>query len=262
VELDESALEFLAEKGFSPELGARPLKRAIERYLLAPEIVSRSFPEGEQFLFLTARDNRIEVTFVDPDADEGEPEPTPADVELWLEKLVLDPRGGAEETAFLGKEMTRLSAIVEGDDWLVPDPAQAAFALRLRDMYAAWGRRRGMRVHRLESDSGHLLAVTGIGAYPILANELGLHVFESPHDERSFDRVAALVTVAPRSPAPPDVEPLELARQAVATLNVSASVVRRYRAKPSPLVRDSIRDWRTGRLDRVLAGDFDVMLDE
>ena len=78
VEWDEAALELLAEKGFSPELGARPLKRAVERYLLAPlatTIVSQGVPEGDQFLFITARDGEIEVTFVDPDAVEpAEPE--------------------------------------------------------------------------------------------------------------------------------------------------------------------------------------------
>ncbi len=34
VEWDEAAVDFLIEKGFSAELGARPLKRAVERYLL------------------------------------------------------------------------------------------------------------------------------------------------------------------------------------------------------------------------------------
>jgi ATP-dependent Clp protease ATP-binding subunit ClpC len=38
----------------------------------------------------------------------------------------------------------------------------------------------------------------------------------------------------------------------------SAVVVRRYRPGPAPLVRDSVRGYRTGRLDRVLAGDFDL----
>jgi ATP-dependent Clp protease ATP-binding subunit ClpC len=359
VEWDESALEFLAEKGFSPELGARPLKRAIERLLLAPlaeAIVSRSFPEGEQFLFIAARDDRIEVTFVDPDADVVEEEPAVAQDDLRLEKLVVDPRGGPDENAFLQTETARLRAIVEGDAWRghkerdlevmqsdgfweapdrfavlgrieyvdrvqaafrtaeklanrlsrlsqnghgsprelvellaarlylldractgvdasapadafvqidasLADHAEAEFASRLRDMYEAWGRRRGMRVQRLQSSSGYLLAITGIGAYPILSSEDGLHVFESPHDERSFDRVAVHVTVAPRPPAAPDVEPLELARQALAGVNVPGAVVRRYREKPSPLVRDTVRDWRTGRLERVLAGDFDLMLD-
>jgi ATP-dependent Clp protease ATP-binding subunit ClpC len=34
--------------------------------------------------------------------------------------------------------------------------------------------------------------------------------------------------------------------------------VRRYRPGRSPLVRDTARGYRTGRLDRVLAGDFDL----
>ena len=56
VEVDESAYTFLIEKGFSPELGARPLKRALEQYLLAPiaaAIVEQSVPDGDQFLFIT-----------------------------------------------------------------------------------------------------------------------------------------------------------------------------------------------------------------
>jgi len=36
------------------------------------------------------------------------------------------------------------------------------------------------------------------------------------------------------------------------------AVVRRYRPEPAPLVRDAIRGYRTGRLDRVLDGDFDL----
>jgi len=33
-------------------------------------------------------------------------------------------------------------------------------------------------------------------------------------------------------------------------------IVRRYREHPSPLVRDNVLEWRTGRLDAVLNGDF------
>ena len=57
VEVDESAYAFLIEKGFSSELGARPLRRAIERHLLAPlaaAIVEQTIPEGDQFLFVSA----------------------------------------------------------------------------------------------------------------------------------------------------------------------------------------------------------------
>lgn len=35
------------------------------------------------------------------------------------------------------------------------------------------------------------------------------------------------------------------------------SIVRRYRELPSPLVRDVAHGWRSGKFDRVLAGDFD-----
>jgi ATP-dependent Clp protease ATP-binding subunit ClpC len=359
VEWDEAALEFLAEKGFSRELGARPLKRAVERHLLAPlatAIVSRSFPEGEQFLFITARDDRIEVAFVDPDAADEEAPAAPAPAALRLERLVFGARGDADERDFVQAEIGRLRSIVTGNGWrgqkerdlesmradafwdspdrfgvltrieyvdrvqaafetaeklsarlsrvggngrgsarelvqlladrlylidraccgtdaLQPadafveisaaafEPAEADFAVQLRDMYEAWARRRGMRVRRLWSEVSFLLSVSGIGAYRILAAECGLHVFESPHDERSFDRVAVHVRVAPAPPAPPDTDAVDVARGALAEVAPPTTIVRRYRTKPSPLVRDSVRDWRTGRLDRVLAGEFDVIVD-
>ena len=37
------------------------------------------------------------------------------------------------------------------------------------------------------------------------------------------------------------------------------TIVRRYRERPTPLVRDAVRGWRTGRLDLVLAGGFDLI---
>jgi len=48
--LDEKAKEFLVEKGYDPELGARPMRRAVERFLedpLAEEILKGSLHEGE-----------------------------------------------------------------------------------------------------------------------------------------------------------------------------------------------------------------------
>ena len=36
------------------------------------------------------------------------------------------------------------------------------------------------------------------------------------------------------------------------------TIVRRYRESPSPLVRDAMRGWRSGRLDLILGGDFDL----
>ena len=72
VEWEASALEFLLERGFSPEMGARPLKRAIEQYVIAPlaaTIVERRFPEGDQFVFFRSDGRAIQAEFVDPDSD-------------------------------------------------------------------------------------------------------------------------------------------------------------------------------------------------
>ena len=75
VEWEASALEFLLEKGFSTEMGARPLKRAIDQYVIAPlaaTIVERRFPEGDQFLFIRSDGKAIQAEFVDPDSEDGE----------------------------------------------------------------------------------------------------------------------------------------------------------------------------------------------
>jgi ATP-dependent Clp protease ATP-binding subunit ClpC len=50
IELDERAKEFLAEKGFDPMYGARPMRRAVERYLedpLAEEIIRGNLHEND-----------------------------------------------------------------------------------------------------------------------------------------------------------------------------------------------------------------------
>lgn len=49
VEVSDAAKEFLTEKGFDPQYGARPLKRAIQKYLedeLAEVIIKGTVPEG------------------------------------------------------------------------------------------------------------------------------------------------------------------------------------------------------------------------
>jgi len=50
LELDETAKEFLVEKGYDPQYGARPMRRSVERYLedpLAEEILRGQFHEGD-----------------------------------------------------------------------------------------------------------------------------------------------------------------------------------------------------------------------
>ncbi|MBI3122824.1 MAG: ATP-dependent Clp protease ATP-binding subunit [Ignavibacteriales bacterium] len=51
--LDQSAQDFLAEKGFDPKFGARPLKRAIQKYVedpLAEELLMNTIREGDKIV--------------------------------------------------------------------------------------------------------------------------------------------------------------------------------------------------------------------
>ncbi len=143
------------------------------------------------------------------------------------------------------------------------------FARRLASMYRSWAQKRRMSFRvlretvRQEEDSYQLLAaVSGFGAYRILVSEDGLHVFEIPTEDKDFIRAKAQVRIAPQPEEPADENLRSWILQAemafAATPKESTIIVRRYREQPSPLVRDAVRKWRTGRIDRVLAGDFDL----
>ena len=357
VELDESAYAFLVDKGFSPELGARPLRRAIEQHVLAPlaaTIVEQTAPEGDQFLFLSAPGgSRVEVTFVDPDAGDEErvAEPVAA---LDLRSLARTGQGDEPAVRFVLSEAARvdeavaalghvkdgaLAALAEPTFWEAPgrfavlakveyldrlesatetagrltarfersarsggrtnatlvqllagrlhvldsalaglaaeDPFElflevsaggtgdpsASFVKTIADMYLAWAERRGMHVDRLAGEpERQVLAISGLGCWRLLHGEAGIHVLEHGPEAPSPERETARVIVASREPGPVDdgVVPLELARAALRAVEPSNVVVRRYRTGPSPLVRDSVRGYRTGNLDRVLAGEFDL----
>ena len=66
LELDESAENFLSDKGFDPKFGARPLKRAIQKYLedpLAEELLIGNIKEGSKIL-AKHNDQKDELYFV------------------------------------------------------------------------------------------------------------------------------------------------------------------------------------------------------
>ncbi len=377
VEWDESALEFLLDKGFTPDLGARPLKRAIEQYLLAPlamSIVNHQLPDGDQFLFVRSDGKEIQVEFVDPNPPEA-----PASVaatgeeieaECQLEEIALDARGTTAEVEFLRDAFERLVDEIESEDWQAKknsallqtsargfwdsparfsvlslveymdrievglrsgdsllrrilgtepekrkffssdltkrlaqqiylleiacddladsrpreaflqvesgrdtglDPAESdQFAQRLIGMYEQWAAKRKMKLEVIEQTTGNehqplrwLATVSGYGAFSILLPEAGFHVLEAPRKEGNFHRFKARVRVAdlPDEPAGENSGALiRLARESFDRLgDKKLAIVRRYRELPSPLVRDSIRNWRTGKLDRVLGGDFDLI---
>ena len=55
--LTEEAKEFVAEKGYDPQFGARPLKRAIQEHLLDPlamKLLAGEFKSGERIKVLAS----------------------------------------------------------------------------------------------------------------------------------------------------------------------------------------------------------------
>jgi ATP-dependent Clp protease ATP-binding subunit ClpC len=153
-----------------------------------------------------------------------------------------------------------------------PSSDSDAFAREIGGMYRAWSDKRLMQSEVLhESGPEHdgsyrlSLAVSGFAAWRLLTPEAGLHVLEIPGGKgrREFRRAAARVRVAPQPETPAGGGPRALLEQAREIFSgqgaAGVAVVRRYREQPSPLVRDAVQGWRTGRLDRVLEGDFDLL---
>ena len=82
VELSSEAKEFLIDKGYSPEFGARPLRRAIENHVedpLAEELLRKQFKEGTRII-IKVRDDHLYFEFVEPDqAGQAPAEEEPAE---------------------------------------------------------------------------------------------------------------------------------------------------------------------------------------
>ncbi|MFN3529932.1 MAG: ATP-dependent Clp protease ATP-binding subunit [Bacteroidia bacterium] len=65
LEITEKAKNFIAEKGFDPQFGARPLKRAIQKYVedtVAEKIISGGLKEGEKIVVDLNDSSEIEVS--------------------------------------------------------------------------------------------------------------------------------------------------------------------------------------------------------
>ena len=74
IEINKSAAEFLAEKGYDPKFGARPLKRAIQKYVedpLAEELLLAHFKEGDKIV-VKHKKNSDELYFIAGKAAETE----------------------------------------------------------------------------------------------------------------------------------------------------------------------------------------------
>ncbi len=126
IEWESSALEFLLEKGFSAEMGARPLKRAIDQYVVAPLaaiIVEKRFPEGEQFLFVRSDGAGIQAEFVDPDADVAAADEALAAAHAGpvapsaVASTILAPKGTRAEFETLQAEYEDVQRTLQSAEW-------------------------------------------------------------------------------------------------------------------------------------------------
>jgi ATP-dependent Clp protease ATP-binding subunit ClpC len=138
------------------------------------------------------------------------------------------------------------------------NPATSVWCRQLLGMYRDWSDNRHMQVSEVQG-AGELpiLLIAGFGVQRVLARECGLHVLE-------LSDGAGRVTARVRLAAAPlgDVPAAKLPRAVADALDEAprpSAVVRRYRGEPSPLVRSADGSWRTGKLDAVLRGDFDLL---
>ena len=151
-------------------------------------------------------------------------------------------RRAAQRLLLLDAALTALDAGEPADARLQVD-GDPVFGPRIVAMYQAWAHERGMRLEEDEERGGRRSA----GARPSPASprgrrcapESGFHVLEIPDGRGGYERRRVRVTVGEDAARP--------------------TIVRRYRERPTPLVRDAVRGWRTGRLDAVLAGGFDLI---
>jgi len=104
-----------------------------------------------------------------------------------------------------------------------------------------------------------LLKVGGFGAFRTLENEAGLHILEDADVEDGRRIVVRVRTAAGPWQEPKSAEAYREFTRLLSQGNDSNVIVRRYRSGASPLVRDFRGAWRSGRLEAVLGGDFDLI---
>jgi ATP-dependent Clp protease ATP-binding subunit ClpC len=82
IELTESAKELLVDKGYDPSMGARPLRRAIQRFIedpLADFVLGRSIKPGSTILVDRKDEEEVDITIVEGAPPEPEKVTVPAE---------------------------------------------------------------------------------------------------------------------------------------------------------------------------------------
>ena len=80
IELKQSAKEFLIEKGYDPQYGARPMRRAVERFLedpLAEELLRGNVKPGD-VVQVAAAEEKLSFQVAESQAQSSAAAPTPS----------------------------------------------------------------------------------------------------------------------------------------------------------------------------------------
>jgi ATP-dependent Clp protease ATP-binding subunit ClpC len=67
IELTDEAKELLVDKGYDPTMGARPLRRAIQRYIedpLADFVLGRELGSGSTILVARKNEDEVDITLI------------------------------------------------------------------------------------------------------------------------------------------------------------------------------------------------------
>ena len=122
IEWDETASELLLEKGFTPTMGARPLMRAMDRYLLGPlskDIVNGVLPPEEQLLFIYGRDGELHWdSSLDQSEDNLAADPDEEVAEFSNRHLILNPTGSDDELKHLCQRHQDLDELLNLEAYL------------------------------------------------------------------------------------------------------------------------------------------------
>lgn len=222
VEIDATATEFLLEKGFSPTLGARPLQRAIDRHLLGPlaEAVVRSeLPDGEDLVFLYAKEDRLRWDLASTDAAAA-PAPDPGELPLLtLRQMALGPAGSRDEITALRRRLDDLDALIEldafhqrratifermadDDFWTSADRFAVLGEAEYLDRIESAARAAGQTVDRLASQPEGTAATRSL----IAKMALRIHLLEHAwHDAGEGKASAAWIALRPADDAPKSI---------------------------------------------------------
>jgi ATP-dependent Clp protease ATP-binding subunit ClpC len=93
IELTDEAKDLLVERGYDPAMGARPLRRAIQRYIedpLADYVLGRQLEPGSTILVARKNDEEVDITVVPPAPPEAlavsaTPDAPPGDIGIESE---------------------------------------------------------------------------------------------------------------------------------------------------------------------------------